>query len=94
MTPSQSSSRLLQVSATAPSMGLQTWTVPPEQLSTVCSQTPTPQVVVPKPSSSRPSQSLSMPSQSSVWGTMAPEQPPQAPAAQKRVPAWQAPAQV
>ncbi len=65
--------------------------VPPEQLAMVCSHTPRPQVVLPRPSSGVPSQSLSSPSHTSPTGMMAPEQEPQEPVVHSREPAWHCP---
>jgi len=60
--PSQLSSSPLHISSTAPSYGSQVCSTPSTQLSIVCSQKLTPQVVWPSPSSIPPTQSLSIPS--------------------------------
>jgi hypothetical protein len=89
--PSQSSSRLLQVSVPLPP-GTHTCGTPPTQLFTVRWQRPAPQVVVPRPSSTMPSQSSSRPLQTSVSGTCSPGQStPNTPPAHVREPPRQMP---
>src|SRR6266850_1695623 len=68
-TPLQSLSRPSQTSGSG-APGVQTWGIPPRQLSIVTRQRPRPHIVVPRLSSIWPSQSLSMSSQTSGDGSV------------------------